>query len=128
HGLAAVAAVAMQMLEQVQRKGPPAIEQVDVALFHLQEIAAGEFIDEVEKAALLARRQKRGGANNVRDLGQGFPDFPGGIGKQRAQSSEQKHGRLPMCRDGGWASACAGPSCRRIASSEAVQSRSHCRR
>src|SRR4029079_7934779 len=70
HGLAPIAAFAVQMLEQMQRQSPSAVEQIDIAFLSRQEIALAEFFDQVEKAALLNRRHNWRGADGVGDRGQ----------------------------------------------------------
>ena len=55
HGLAAVAALAMHVLEQMQRQRARAVEQQHVALLQIVEIAAGE-LSQQTSAADRARR------------------------------------------------------------------------
>ena len=49
HRLAAIAALAMHMLEQMQRQRARAVEQQDVALLRIEQIAAGEVVDQVDR-------------------------------------------------------------------------------
>ena len=58
HGLAAVAAFAVQMLEQMQRERAATVEQIDVALLGRQQVAVAEFVDQM-------RRDRRGGADRA---------------------------------------------------------------
>ncbi len=46
HRVAAVAAVAMEMLEEAERGGAPAVEQVDIALLGQQQVALAEISGE----------------------------------------------------------------------------------
>ena len=43
----------MQMLEEMQRQGAPAVEQIDIALLEHEEIGAAKILDEIEQAAPL---------------------------------------------------------------------------
>ena len=52
------------------------IEQIDIALLGVEQIAAAEFINEVEQTAPLARRQKQSRADDLGNLGQSLPHIP----------------------------------------------------
>ena len=55
HRLAAIAALAVHVLEQVQRQGARAVEQQDVALLAVEEIVVGDLRDQLpERAALIS--------------------------------------------------------------------------
>src|SRR5262249_18364133 len=68
HGVAAIAAFAVQMLEEVERQRAPAIEQVDVAFLGREQFAAAELVDELEELAALARRDERARGDDAGDL------------------------------------------------------------
>ena len=59
HRLAAVAAFAVHVLEQVQRQRARAVEQQDVALLQVVEIAGGEFLQDAVEPIAVALRQAR---------------------------------------------------------------------
>jgi len=96
YSTAAVAAVAMQMLEEVERQRASAVEEIDITLFNVQKIAAAKLVDEIEKAAPLAGREKRGRADDLRDLRQSPTHVRRRIGQERAEGSEHKQDRLPQ--------------------------------
>ena len=67
HRLAARARIAMHVLEQVQRRRPPAIEQGDVVFLRVEEIDAREPRDQhVERASLEAGRAEVPGRGSPR--------------------------------------------------------------
>ena len=79
HGLAAVAAVAMQMLEQMERRRAPAVEQVDITLLGLEQIAVGELVDQRQAGSSRSRDvKKRRASDQLRDLRQRLPQIPRG--------------------------------------------------
>ncbi len=58
HRLAAVAALAVHMLEQMQRQRARAVEQQDVAFLQVVEIAGGDFLEDPIEAIAVARGRR----------------------------------------------------------------------
>ena len=59
HGLAAIAALAVHVLEQMQRQHARAVEQEDVALLRVIEIEAGNVVGQHAEKSLLALADSR---------------------------------------------------------------------
>ncbi len=92
-----VAAVAVQMLEQMQRQGTPAVEQVDIALFRRQQVALADLVDKRQQRLALACADELRGPHHLRDLGQRLPHLGARIGKQRAEGLEDQHRAALTC-------------------------------
>src|SRR5499427_2894436 len=65
HGLSAIARLSVQVLEEMERSRTAAIEEVDIALLGLQEIAGSEIFGQREQAFAFARRDERRGADCI---------------------------------------------------------------
>ena len=57
-GLAALPAVAVDMLEQVERAGAGPVEQVDVPLLQVERVAFRKFVDQAVKVVVQPRRKQ----------------------------------------------------------------------
>jgi hypothetical protein len=73
HGLAAIAAFAMKMLEEIQGQSPSTVEEINVPFFGCQKVAAAKLADEIEEAVALAGCQQGCAADDIGDLRQGAP-------------------------------------------------------
>src|SRR6516165_11964743 len=73
HGLSAVARLPVQVLEEMERSRTAAIEEVDIALLGLQQIAGSEIVDQREQAFALARRDEWRGADCIGNFRQCLP-------------------------------------------------------
>ena len=86
HRLAAVARVAVDVLEQVQRRRAAAVEQRDVALLHVEEVGRCRARAASARSASCAARASRGSRSTIaRDLGQRGDEVRRRVGEQRGQ-------------------------------------------
>ncbi|CAM5326180.1 hypothetical protein AFEL58S_00857 [Afipia felis] len=91
HGLAAIAALAMDMLEQMQRQRAAAIEQETIALLQIVEIAGRKLVDQhIELLACGKRHQPFLVENGAEQRGRRNELF-GGVCQERRQDLERLH-------------------------------------
>ena len=76
HGLAAVAAFAMHVLEQMQRQRARAVEQQDVALLQVVEIAAGDVVEQTIELPAYAPVPAASASITVAQFANGLPAAP----------------------------------------------------
>ena len=92
HRLAAVAALAVDMLEQMQRQPPRLVEEVDVALLEVEEVAPAESGGERRKRRPILGRNQSLRRDGGLDLRQGGDEVLRGIGEHRRQRLERPGG------------------------------------
>ena len=85
HGLAAVAALAVHVLEQVQRQRAGAVEQQHVALLQIVEIAGGDLFQEALEAVAVPLRQACFRIERRAHLRDGGLQLCRRVGKQRRE-------------------------------------------
>src|SRR5262249_32491993 len=95
HGLSAIARLPVQVLEEMERSRTAAIEEVDIALLGLQEIARSETVDPREQTCALARRDERGGADCIGNFRQCLPYLVPRVRQQRTECPQHDHRRPP---------------------------------
>ena len=81
----------MDMLEEVQRQRPRAIEQQAVALLQIVEIAAGEVVDQPMQLGAFGRRQDGVAVDHLADFVGCRDEVGGRVGKQCGQGPERLH-------------------------------------
>ena len=69
HGLAAIAGLAMHVLEQEQRQRAAAVEQVGVALLHVHQVAFGQLVEQAAQREALLRADLAGRGDRLGQLG-----------------------------------------------------------
>jgi hypothetical protein len=88
HRLATVAALAMHVLEQVKRERARAVEQQDVALLQVVEVARGDLLQQAVEAVTVLLRQPVFGFQRGSQLGNRGLQFGRGIGEQDREDLE----------------------------------------
>src|SRR5215471_9191467 len=116
------------MLEEVKRGGAPPVEQLDVALFCLEEIAGSELLNECHQSLTLACRHQRRVVDRISNLRQRLSKIVSRVGEQGAERPQHDHFYLLRCQRAAPASGDDVPSCRQTAWNAAARSRSRCRR
>src|SRR6185312_3794464 len=89
HGLAAVAALAMNVLEQMQRKRARAVEQEHVALLQVVEVAGGKLRRQLRKLRPDAPRQIFVVGQDKTDVSRRVAQLLGRIDEQRRERLER---------------------------------------
>ena len=88
HRLAAVAALTVQMLEQVQRQRPAAVEQQHVALLQIEQIARAQLIEQLEEPRPKAARHQPLGVEHAFQLRRAGGKLLARIAEQQRQDLE----------------------------------------
>ena len=91
HRLAAVARIAVHMLEQVQRSRASGVELRHVALLQIEQILAFEFGQQAGKVVLGRTAQRGFGAQPARDFRQRVHQFRRRIAEQHGKQLERLH-------------------------------------
>ena len=82
HGLAAIPAFAVDVLEQMQRQRPGTVEQEYVTFLYVHQVAIAEAVDEFDEAAPRGRIDEAVTLQGRAKLGAGGADILVGIGQQ----------------------------------------------
>src|SRR6516165_12196738 len=95
-----IARLSVQVLEEMERSRTAAIEEVDIALLGLQEIAGSEIFGQREQPFALARRDERRGADCIGNFWQCLPHLFPRVRQQRTERPEHDHRRPPHVSSG----------------------------
>ncbi len=95
HRLATIPALAMDMLEQVQRERTGPVEKQDVAFLRLDRVAGGERVDQAGQRLALRCRQPGLPFENRNEFRQGGQEIGIGIGQQCRENAKRFHLNRP---------------------------------